>query len=1148
MSELSMLDLPYYLDQMGGTSQLTLVGVIEGEIEQPYHLQTLGFKSSRDRYAVMDLVGVDINGAKYYVKGKACIVADVNILEDAKKKGSGRLAVCAVNASVKSVDRNIESDNFIQSMRWFKPQQGAKYWDVGRIKLTPLKEAQYPEFFEVVKNAYRNNWEFTFPVPIPNGYSEASMGYDFEVIGKPKVAKTVARRSSSTESKASTLPQQHPQHPINDPNNRQPQEDTEIAPSIAKWGSNDENINKTKRNPTPVESQPSKKKAKLKVESRDKLLPETENVLTIRDCISSSDDKVMDSLALLEDYRLKDSGDLSNNASADDAINYCGEQIKRYWRSKAGWSTGQMLFKSAVESILPDYTTGSTSPYQTLVDLRREGIVDEFLRGETKPFDSSNITKEEELCEKLFGNRLSIYLKIIELSLGIHGRLQSACFQADSEGLNLLAMMEKNPYLISLIDPRVPVGDLDKLAMMYGVNMTKEPIATSRNVSFMHSYMLDSTNPIVGDSTTVLLKDIMREVRGGIILNKRDFDNLQVEGVIIPELKIDSLQHFIRPDVRKENFSLPTTGWKKGFNKFVLELDQNTAKVVQDYIDSGLGVQMKIDGENYLADFILAHKEMYIYTRLRELCESAEKRELDEESINYCIKKFETMKAKELGLPEGGYKLEERQKDSVRFIGNGVMCLTGPAGSGKTTSAELLVYALESLMDIRPEKIMFAAPTGKAATRLKEVVKRPTRTVNSLFGIGGESLTIKNEEDVKKYEGMSVLVLDESSMPNVHLMYDMVMRLESGTRVYFLGDRAQLPPIGAGKPYATLLTFLPTVALNVAKRASDKSGITRNAKMVNEESDGVIEDLIDTDDFRIINEKNQMKVVDNVLNICRYHLGLATPSGFRPVSNLGAGLHPDDIQVITPINKQNWGTVALNKELQNVFNPKNPNKVSVLLSKGREDKVEFRIGDRVIHCKANDKDRTRLIKIDTKKFDLADNTGVNNGDVGHIEGIYNGHEIEFNELMGDVRLAKLESMYRSNQNKLLIAVKFKDTDSETNEEYEYVILYKADVLLRSGSYIDVSSSDLKFLDLAYALTVHKLQGSQAKLVISLFLPVGRGSFSSNFISRNIIYTAITRAQEAEYLVGDILGKDSCVNVGRAVEQNERRLATLDLIG
>lgn len=1148
MSELSMLDLPYYLDQMGGTSQLTLVGVIEGEIEQPYHLQTLGFKSSRDRYAVMDLVGVDINGAKYYVKGKACIVADVNILEDAKKKGSGRLAVCAVNASVKSVDRNIESDNFIQSMRWFKPQQGAKYWDVGRIKLTPLKEVQYPEFFEVVKNAYRNNWEFTFPVPIPNGYSEASMGYDFEVIGKPKVAKTVARRSPSTESKASILPQQHPQHPINDPKNRQPQEDTEIAPSIAKWGSNDENKNKTKRNPTPVETQSNKKRAKLKVESRDKLLPITENVRTIRDCIDTADDKVSESMSLLDEYKIGDSGDTPYIIKVTDAVNYCGEQLKRHWRSKAGWSTGQMLFKSAVDSLFPEYTAGTTSAYQTLVDLRREGIVDEFMRGETKPFDYNNITKEEKLCELLFENRVELYLKMIEISLGIHGRLLSAYSRTQAEGLDIMTLLETNPYLISLLDPRIPIGDLDKLAFLYGVNITKEPIVTSRNVSFMHNYMLDSTNPIVGDSTTVLLKDIHREVRGGIIITKREYDNLQLEGVIIPELKIESLKHFIREDVRKENFSLPTVGWKKGFNKFVLELGQNTGKVVQDYIDSGLGVPMTIDGEDYLADFILAHKEMYIYTRLRELCERAKKVTLEEEQINLCIAKFEAMKAKELGLPEGGYKLEERQKDSVRFIGNGAMCLTGPAGSGKTTSAELLVYALETLMDIQPKKIMFAAPTGKAATRLKEVVKRPTRTVNSLFGIGGENLTITNEEDVRKHEDMDVLVLDESSMPNVHLMYDMVMRLETGTRVYFLGDRAQLPPIGAGKPYATLLTFLPTVALNVAKRASDKSGITRNAKMVNEESDGVVEDLIDTDDFRIINSNNQMQVVDSVLNICRYHLGLSTPSGFRPVTNLGAGLHPDDIQVITPINKQNWGTIALNKELQNVFNPKNPNKVSILQSKGNNEKIEFRIGDRVIHCKANDKERVRLIKIDTKKFDLADNTGINNGDVGHIEGIYNGHEIEFNELMGDVQLSQLESMYRSNQNKLLIAVKFKDTDTETNEEYEYVILYKADVLLRSGSYIDVASNDLKFLDLAYALTVHKLQGSQAKLVISLFLPVGRGTFSSNFISRNIIYTAITRAQEAEYLVGDILGKNSCVNVGRAVEQNERRLATLDLIG
>jgi exodeoxyribonuclease V alpha subunit len=89
--------------------------------------------------------------------------------------------------------------------------------------------------------------------------------------------------------------------------------------------------------------------------------------------------------------------------------------------------------------------------------------------------------------------------------------------------------------------------------------------------------------------------------------------------------------------------------------------------------------------------------------------------------------------------------------------------------------------------------------------------------------------------------------------------------------------------------------------------------------------------------------------------------------------------------------------------------------------------------------------------------------------------------------------------------------------------------------------VDILSYDLQYLDLAYALTIHKLQGSQAKLVIIALLPVGYG----DFISRNLIYTAVSRGEKADYLLGDITGSDSCVNRGRRIEQTSKRAANID---
>ncbi|MNV54427.1 ATP-dependent RecD-like DNA helicase [compost metagenome] len=121
-------------------------------------------------------------------------------------------------------------------------------------------------------------------------------------------------------------------------------------------------------------------------------------------------------------------------------------------------------------------------------------------------------------------------------------------------------------------------------------------------------------------------------------------------------------------------------------------------------------------------------------------------------------------------------------------------------------------------------------------------------------------------------------------------------------------------------------------------------------------------------------------------------------------------------------------------------------------------------------------------------------------------------------------------------------MEFSSIDVDTSEPIHFYILYRSEVFNQTALDYHVSSRDLAFLDLAYALTVHKLQGSQAKLCICVFLFVG-----GNFISRNMLYTGLTRAQIADYLLGDVYGRNSAVNRGRRIEQTELRTTNLDNI-
>lgn len=1119
MSNLGIIDLPYLISMQKGTiNQVQLFGVLIGEVEQPEHLRGIKLRLRDDRFAAVDLVGIQTKTGKYYVRGRALVVVNKNVLEMAKSKNSGRLAVVLFNAPVKLEMRRVP--NFVQMMTWYKGEFNS--WMVSKVDVAGFRREDHPEFFEVIKNAYNNGWNFTYPVQIPPSYTDACQGYEFKFIDA-SMKQAVQPSGWGDVNNSSTPKGWSAGQLIVSPSALTGQANGNLGVS------NSSNIATLIENRVLTHAEIQSKK-RFVVENRDKLAPKSKNAIKIENYIKESDLKVQKIIEKLSEFE-------SDSNSFEDAIEYCAKQIKSSWSNKVGAYTGRALFKEALERALPDFDTRSTTGETIIVDnlnILGTRLVDEWVA-------SSGEFEDNKFVKEVYKNRLKIYLQIIEFLLGIRDKLVDAFALAESEGIDMLTVMRSNPYNLCFIDPRMSIEDLDKLAMLYEVNLNDAEIKKVRNVAYMHNYMLDSSNRVIGDNTVVKYGVLVNNIASGFILSKRNYDNLMLEGTIIQQDKIDSLRYFVEPDVSYKNFQLPQNGWKELGRKYVLKNNQEASGLLKDYIDSGLGLLMDLNGTKYVADFIFAKKEMYIYNRLRELCENTRTRDISEEEIKKCVEEFEKLKAKELGLKEGEFKLEQRQAEAVGLVRNPVMCLTGPAGSGKTTTAEALVLAAERLLGIDSEEIMFCAPTGKAANRLKEVVKRKTRTINSLFQIGGEGLSLRDPDNVRKKDEIKLLIVDESSMPNVNLMYEMMIRIADGTRIFFLGDKEQLPPIGFGKPFATMLTFLPTVVLNVTKRASDKSGITRNAKKIIYESDGVIQDLEDTDDFRIINTKSEQEVVDYIANICRYHLGQGVPKGYKPVVNLGTDLSPDDIQIITPINGRIWGTNALNHTLHDIFNKKKPNDIAINFARNTNEKVEFRLGDRVIHIKKNLPERTRLIKVGKSSFVLANSKGIMNGEVGKIEGFYNYRDLDFSQEEDDAKQEKLKDEFKGNDNVMFLGVSFKDMDEDTGEPMEFVVLYRMEIINKSGTYIDVISSDLQYLDLAYALTVHKLQGSQAKLIIGAMLPVGRGGF----ISRNMIYTLITRGQLAGYLVGDVYGSESCVNKGRRIEQSSKRSSVLD---
>ena len=183
---------------------------------------------------------------------------------------------------------------------------------------------------------------------------------------------------------------------------------------------------------------------------------------------------------------------------------------------------------------------------------------------------------------------------------------------------------------------------------------------------------------------------------------------------------------------------------------------------------------------------------------------------------------------------EDGIKLAQNQIMAVKeAIEQGVVIITGGPGTGKTTTINTIIKVFEN----NDQKVVLAAPTGRAAKRMSETSNKEAKTIHRLlemgFGMDSDDLTfMKNEEDPIDAD---VVILDEVSMVDVVLMYSLLRAIKSGTRLLIVGDSDQLPSVGAGNVLKDLIDseVINTVRLNEIFRQARESMIVVNAHKIN---------------------------------------------------------------------------------------------------------------------------------------------------------------------------------------------------------------------------------------------------------------------------------------------------------------------------
>ncbi len=298
---------------------------------------------------------------------------------------------------------------------------------------------------------------------------------------------------------------------------------------------------------------------------------------------------------------------------------------------------------------------------------------------------------------------------------------------------------------------------------------------------------------------------------------------------------------------------------------------------------------------------------------------------------------------------------DEIQMEAIQTaVSSKVMILTGGPGTGKTTTTLGILQAYR----MAGCRILLAAPTGRAAKRMSEATGMEAKTIHRLLEYKPPEGYQKKEEN--PLEG-DVLIVDECSMIDVILMYNLLKALPEHMTLILVGDTDQLPSVGAGNVLKDLIASgrIPVVRLNRIFRQAQGSRIIMNAHRINRGETIDLRGGKDADFFFAGKETNE-EVVDTLVRYC--------------TRNLPSYYHVDalqDIQVLTPMQRGICGAANLNRVLQEAMNP-----CSIFLYRGG---IQYRLRDKVMQIR-NDYDKEvfngdigTISKVDTEERELAVN-------------------------------------------------------------------------------------------------------------------------------------------------------------------------------
>lgn len=480
-------------------------------------------------------------------------------------------------------------------------------------------------------------------------------------------------------------------------------------------------------------------------------------------------------------------------------------------------------------------------------------------------------------------------------------------------------------------------------------------------------------------------------------------------------------------------------------NSFLLYISSFTQELESIEIDSALlelETKQKLIRERY-------NECVYIYRNNAYICEK---------EISDLVRSMVSHKVQEIDskMKNGFFsKLDSLARKQIEAIdmalSNRISILTGGPGTGKTFTVNQVIKAYQ---EFGKSNIILMAPTGRASSKLSEVSNHPATTIHKALGIK------PNEKDDVYLKSQKILeadlvIIDESSMVDIYLFSALLRAISPESNLLLVGDSNQLPSVGPGLILRDLIDtgVVPVTVLDEIFRQSLDSQIIKNSHklqlgLTSKAIGGLTFDRSKGDFFFIERDEIEDLAMSIVEMADRCHR----------IKDFAIS----DILVLSPIKHDILGTYNLNRELQDVFNPKSELSTSYI----KDSLTEFRVGDKVINL-VNDAE-----------------SNIFNGEIGFITEIY------------------------EDETNIEISVDFNDK----------VITFHKDMI--------------ENLELAYAITAHKSQGTESDVVIMPISPIHK-----YMLNTNLIYTAWTRAKKMVICVGDMRTLDEVIESHSLVIRN-----------